>query len=537
MSNIITVKTGSNAPDSSALLTGELGYDSSNKRLYIGNGAGVNPTPLSDFPPDINRFGFLNQTETSFSFDGTSIFTLTDEGNGWSYYRLGIKCTISGNKSIDLLTVDNPLVDGEIYYIYIDAIDGTLSAGTSPWTLQDSWVPVAYLIWNNTLTPKYLIAEERHSCAIDRRMHYYEHFTSGTKAISCGALSGYTINTDTNVAKTFAIGASRIVDEDIIIDIDALSDPDGSATDYTLLYRTSSNTWAWKASNMPFVYNIGNTNDWIQWDNAGTMTDATGGTGANTRWINSYLLLTNFQGTGNYTIIPGQHIYTSLANALGESVNDFTWDGFPIVETVIAYKLTWTTYTSTSQGKCMLAIAPTIVNLSTIDAVGTGVAVEHNSTVGKQGGTTGEYYHLTATEYAALDDDYTGADASNTGVHGLVPAAEPSESTYFLRGTGTWIQLTPALIGAAAQQVGSTATLTSTSWSDVYYTVSLSGVTSSSIIEILPALTISSDQLSALQGANLQDAGQSTDSFTLIAFGDVPTIDVPIRIITRGDLY
>ena len=56
-------------------------------------------------------------------------------------------------------------------------------------------------------------------------------------------------------------------------------------------------------------------------------------------------------------------------------------------------------------------------------------------------------------------------------------------------------------------------------------------------MEILPALSITEDQLEALQEANLQDGGQSAGSITLIAFGDVPVIDLPIRVIVRGDLY
>ena len=67
------------------------------------------------------------------------------------------------------------------------------------------------------------------------------------------------------------------------------------------------------------------------------------------------------------------------------------------------------------------------------------------------------------------------------------------------------------------------------------YTFSISGVTTSSNQELLPALNITSEQLTALQAANIQDGGQTADTIVLKAFGDKPTIDLPIRVILRGD--
>ena len=68
------------------------------------------------------------------------------------------------------------------------------------------------------------------------------------------------------------------------------------------------------------------------------------------------------------------------------------------------------------------------------------------------------------------------------------------------------------------------------------YTLSISDVTTTSNQELLPALNITEEQLTALQSANIQDGGQSSGSVTLKAFGDKPTIDLPIRVIVRGDM-
>ena len=110
--------------------------------------------------------------------------------------------------------------------------------------------------------------------------------------------------------------------------------------------------------------------------------------------------------------------------------------------------------------------------------------------------------------------------------------------------SGGWIYYrTPAEvltdIGAAAISNTTEATLAASSWrgdsAPYTYTLAVSGVTVSSYQEILPALGITKEQLDALQGANIVDGGQSVGSITLKAFGDKPSVDIPIRVIKRGD--
>jgi len=52
--------------------------------------------------------------------------------------------------------------------------------------------------------------------------------------------------------------------------------------------------------------------------------------------------------------------------------------------------------------------------------------------------------------------------------------------------------------------------------------------------EVLPGLNITKAQLEALQAANIIDGGQSSGQMILKAMGDVPTIDIPIRVLFRG---
>lgn len=66
--------------------------------------------------------------------------------------------------------------------------------------------------------------------------------------------------------------------------------------------------------------------------------------------------------------------------------------------------------------------------------------------------------------------------------------------------------------------------------------LSIAAVTATSANELLPGASITADQLAALQAANIQDGGQAAGSITLLAYGDKPSIDLPVRIIVRGDL-
>lgn len=83
-------------------------------------------------------------------------------------------------------------------------------------------------------------------------------------------------------------------------------------------------------------------------------------------------------------------------------------------------------------------------------------------------------------------------------------------------------------------------TLSASGWTgtDAPYTqtISVAGVTTTSANEILPGAEITADQLEALQTANIQDGGQAEGSLTLLAYGDKPDIDLPVRVIVRGDL-
>ena len=83
-------------------------------------------------------------------------------------------------------------------------------------------------------------------------------------------------------------------------------------------------------------------------------------------------------------------------------------------------------------------------------------------------------------------------------------------------------------------------TISASSWntSGTYptYTLSVTGLTASQVVELIPAMTISKTALDAYQNANIICIAQASGSLTLTAYGDVPTANIPLILILRGDL-
>jgi hypothetical protein len=346
---------------------------------------------------DIARQGFRNWTETSIGFDpATYTFTLTDTGAGWTYWRLGLRYTISGNKTVVL--PGTPPASGH-WFIYIDATDGALSASQTPWTLTDGKTPVASVWWNDALTPKYWLANERHTALLDSRMHYYIHTVSGVAMLTAPTLSGYSVapSSPANANNTIGISACAILDQDIKSDIAALVDPDGATNAYVLVYRAGAvDAWAWEYGFMPYRYTAAG---YIQYDNAGTMTE-----GQAAKFYNSYLIVTNMTGDARFAIVSGRGEFANLAAAQAEVISAFTWSGFEIDESVIVYRLTWSTNASYgTNGKCRLAAEPQAINLTTVTNASSGAGTDHNTLENLQGGTALEYYHLTSAQHTVIN--------------------------------------------------------------------------------------------------------------------------------------
>lgn len=87
-------------------------------------------------------------------------------------------------------------------------------------------------------------------------------------------------------------------------------------------------------------------------------------------------------------------------------------------------------------------------------------------------------------------------------------------------------------------------TLLASAWSNGIYTWEHKDITATCPIELLPQSGITSDQLKALQKANIVGGTQTgtdadsgtTGSIQLVAKGTEPAVDIPVKFIVRGDL-
>ena len=81
--------------------------------------------------------------------------------------------------------------------------------------------------------------------------------------------------------------------------------------------------------------------------------------------------------------------------------------------------------------------------------------------------------------------------------------------------------------------IDDTFTLSVGSWNDGVYTISDARITATSIQEIMLQPGATPDQVEAWNEAVLQDYAQSVGQSQIKAYGTVPTINIPIRILFR----
>lgn len=166
----------------------------------------------------------------------------------------------------------------------------------------------------------------------------------------------------------------------------------------------------------------------------------------------------------------------------------------------------------------------------------TGTETQFNSDLAKIGNKADKMVPAAAGNLAALDA------AGNLSDSGKKPSDFQSKVTAsgLLKGDGAG-GVTAAAAGTdySGPKATVTATLLASGWTGseapFVYTLAIAGVTATSYQELLPAVNITAEQLKALQAANITDSGQAAGSMTLKAYGKVPTVDIPIRVIKEGE--
>lgn len=130
---------------------------------------------------------------------------------------------------------------------------------------------------------------------------------------------------------------------------------------------------------------------------------------------------------------------------------------------------------------------------------------------------------LNANTYYNVIDEYDSVNVINDSsvTANSTFSSTKSEKTYAKKSTLVNTTLT------ASKWTGSSAPYS--------YVLSVSGVTSSNIVEIDYASNASSQAIEAYQNAMLADGGQTTNQITIKAT-EKPTVDIPITIVIRNDL-
>ena len=95
-------------------------------------------------------------------------------------------------------------------------------------------------------------------------------------------------------------------------------------------------------------------------------------------------------------------------------------------------------------------------------------------------------------------------------------------------------------LGISGKSVKASATLLASGWSGTTSpytnTITVSGVTATNNVEVLIPSTITAAQAESWMSAGILCGSQEVDSITLKAYGDKPSIDIPIECIIRKDI-
>lgn len=147
---------------------------------------------------------------------------------------------------------------------------------------------------------------------------------------------------------------------------------------------------------------------------------------------------------------------------------------------------------------------------------------------------------VNGTAYLDVSLNADGCDVVGTAINKNNLLSDSTKEALELTQSDPTVNNALYTLAKAAKSTLTTKTLSQTGWTGdeppYTYSLSVSGVTTTSVQEILPTTTATEEQIIALQAANMQDGGQSVGKITIKAWGDKPEIDLPVRIIIRGDL-
>jgi len=353
-----------------------------------------------------NQNGFENRTDSELTWtDSTPDRTLsiqpTATGVPFNYWIAGVKYSSTGD------TVQITDVEG-VHFIYYDGDTLTTVANPSYTTivsLIETKALVSIVYWNATDNEGIYIGEERHGKNMSPVTHTYLHFTEGLRYLSGLGLNTLSVdqNGNDNEDAQFGIDTGEVTDEDLFFNISAII----STIGLPIYYMTGATpTWNKTINTGYSVLKTGSTGeDRLAWN------EYTGGAWQLTEVGNLQFVLCHIFATTEkdkpMIAIVGQDTYTTKTKAQtgAESeireliLNDILFPEIRPIATVIFqtrdnYNNTMKARViSTDEGDDYIDWRSEVISRVEISTT------NHNALTGLQGGTTGEYYHLTSADY------------------------------------------------------------------------------------------------------------------------------------------
>lgn len=385
--------------------------------------------------------GFENITDSDFTFDDASpvarTLTISPKApaTSFNYYIKGKVYNIAEAKTIQIADTTG------VHFVYFDT-DKALHELVNPTNAQitpiiQTKALVSCIYWNATAGTAIYLGEERHGCVMDGITHEYLHFSEGLKYYNGLGLNTFSAdgNGSSDSHAQFGVDLGNIADEDIHFTTSAILSTTGLPI-YYMLGSSGSPVWN-KTVNAGFsVRTLDNTSATRLAYN-----QLTGGSWQLTAITsNDYVLYHVFATTEKTTpliAIMGQNLYATkpLAEAGAQTeiqtlvLNDIL---FPEIRPIASVLF----QTNTGFANAVNAIVVTVSSgLNYVDFRNTAVSrvalttSNHNSLTGIQGGTTGEYYHLTSAENGG---NFGVKNITTTGVATFTNVVGYTRFTYFV---------------------------------------------------------------------------------------------------------
>jgi hypothetical protein len=295
--------------------------------------------------------GFVDRTSSSLSFvDLTRTLTLSPVGANFTVYYKGKAVTISTAQTVVIANSSGA------HWIHWDFSQNKLvDLGSTP-NIKDNLL-VAYIYWNASTTSAVFFSDERHSAAVDKNWHYYQHTTNGAIWKSGGDLT-CTLNNSNTVSLALS-NPIVLADEDLEHSI-THSDNPAVAYEQTLAsYQTGLGAFPVIYLNGTVYTSTSSTSlPWYPSTTRAYYNQITNGVGslvaasADDLYIVYWLVATN-DTRAPIKLVMGRNTWSTYGEAETEN---FTEYGLPMPEIAPMYKFILKTRTSYTQNLARVTI-------------------------------------------------------------------------------------------------------------------------------------------------------------------------------------